>query len=758
MRSLVVAVSSFVVLLSACPPPPAPSPTPGPLRAGTATRLIDQPVGIAMGGYLRTRPGSDPGSPWSKQFPASRGVHTEPTARALALTNGVSRVALVRLDTTIVSPTLRSRVRTMLAATGETANVFLYATHTHAGPSRFMPPAHLGDPNGTDFVALVMDHYDVEVELRLTNAIVAAITEAFSALEPVSVGVSKIDASAFNNDRRCENDPIYGHDFRDTDATVIRFDVVDANGAPVRPLTALVHYAMHGTMLGSDNTLQSTEITGGLELYSSDLIGVPIQYLQGAAGDVSPAGSPVGHSQLASIERQGRVVAKLVQQAFVAAAPGNAASAMRLEFFERGVLIDRATMGYAQGEFPESGGLQCAAGGPGPCGAVKSEPKDVICLPLERKRPFRTALSILRLGDDLLLFSLPGEPGTGLTRKMEASLASLGASKTLPIGYAQDHFGYLLEEDDWLRGGYEPTVSAFGWKFGPYLLSEYEQFAATLEQSQTPPDVAPLTELTAPRTITNSLTAPNIVTEPLDGPRNTTHVFVFEGGDPAFGLPRVALQQRVVAEFEPVMASPTRPVINGPELMLRYEATPRFRDDETATTRRHLWTVRFETIPSTPLADYRLVVRGRAKTNGTDASYELVSRAFTVTRSTTSNVTLRVGAGDRLTVEARFPPNPTQYASDIDDVIGNYRVRDDDADPSLGAHLHPAADASFTAPVRLPDQTTSMMTFRWSDTALAWVGDVVTQSGGYEVTLQSNTVSDAHGNNNGALLTLTVTK
>ncbi len=711
-----------------------------------------------MGGYLRTRPGSDPGSAWARQFPASRGVHTEPTARALALSNGISRVALVRLDITIISPTLRSRVRSVLAATGETANVLLYATHTHAGPSRFMPPARLGDPNGTDFVSLVMDHYDAEIEVRLTNAIVASITEAFATLEPVSVGISKIDASDFNNDRRCENNPIYGPDFRDTDATVIRFDVVDASGAPIRPLTALLHYAMHGTVLGGDNTLQSTESTGGLELYASDLTGVPIQYLQGAAGDVSPRGSPVGHGQLQSIERQGRAAAKLVQQAFVAAAPGNAAPATRLEFFERGVLIDRAAIGYAQGEFPESGGLQCAAGGPGACGAVKSTPKDVICLPLERKRPYRTAISMVRLGEELLLFSLPGEPGTGLTRKMEASLASLGAAKTLPVGYAQDHFGYLLEEDDWLRGGYEPTVSAFGWKFGPYLLSEYEQLAATLGQSQTPSDVAPLPEVTSPRTRTNSLNGAQIVTEPMDGPRNTTHVFVFEGGDPAFGLPRVSLERREGAQFVPVLASPTRPVINGPELMLRYEAIPRFRDDETAATRRHVWTVRFETIPSTPLGEYRLVARGTAKTNGVDASYELTSRAVTVSLSTTVNATLRLGMGDVLSIDARFPPNPTQFASDIGDVVGNYRVRDDDADPSIGAHLHPVAGASFVAPVRLPDLSTAMMTFRWSDAALSWLGDAVTPSGSYEVNVQPTAVRDANGNTNGSLLTLTVTK
>lgn len=758
MRSHAVAVVVAVTLFSACPPVEPKPPQPGALKAGTSTRRIDQPVGVPMGGYLRTRPLSDPGSPWAVQFPASRGVHVEPNARALALTNGVSRVAMVRLDTTIVSPTLRSRVRTMLAATGETASVLLYATHSHAAPARFMPPAHLGDPGGTDFVALVMDHYDAEIELKLSTAIVDAITDAFAHLEPVSVGVATVDASDFNNDRRCENDPIYGPDYRDTNATVIRFDVVDESGAPVRPLTALVHYAMHGTALGSDNTLVSTEIMGSLELYASDLTGVPMQYVQGAAGDVSPRGSPVGHDALQSIERQARAEAKLIAKAFTQAAPGQAVAVTRLDFRERGVLVDRAAIGYAPGEFPESGGLQCAAGGPGECGAYVSMPSEVLCLPLERKRSFRTALSMVRIGDGLLFFSLPGEPGTGLSRKMQQALAGLGAEKTLTVGYSQDHFGYLLEADDWLRGGYEPTVSAYGWKFGPYLLNELETFAATLDAEQPLADVATLADPTSLRVPAESLRAPNVVTQPTDAPRLTTHVFAFEGGDPAFGLPRVSLERREGSSFVPVMASATRAVINGPELLVRYGATPRFKDDAQATVRTHLWTVQFETVPTTPLGDYRLVARGTAKQNGSASAYELTSQPFTVKKSSAVNGSVRLGSGDVLTLELRFPPNPTQLASDIDDVMGHYRMFDDDADPKLGAHLHPADGATLSATVKRPDQSTAPMTFTWSADALAWRGDAVTQPGLYEVTVAAGSASDANGNDNAMPLTLQVTR
>ncbi|MFO0594951.1 MAG: neutral/alkaline non-lysosomal ceramidase N-terminal domain-containing protein [Myxococcaceae bacterium] len=756
MRRLLVL--SVAALISACPPPkPAPPPPPGPLQAGTATTLLDSPVGMPMGGYLRTRPGSDPGSPWAIQFPASQGMHVEPTARALALSNGISRVAFVRLDLTIVSPTLRTRVRAALAATGETANVVLYSTHTHAGPARFMPPAHLGDPNGTDFVALVMDHYDAEQDARLTTAIVDAITRAFASLQPVSVGIGSADGSDFNNDRRCENDPIYGHDFRDTAVTVIRFDVVDGSGAPIKPLTALVHYAMHGTVLGSDNTLQSTDGPGGMELYASDRLGIPVQYVQGAAGDVSPRGSPFGHRDLQNIERQGRVAALVVEQAWKAAAPGNAPAGVRLDFRERGVLVSREAIGYAPGEFPESGGLQCQAGGPGACGEVVSTPSQVLCLPLERKRPFHTSLSMVRLGDDLLFFTLPGEPGTGLTRKMEEALAGLGAKTTLPVGYSQDHFGYLLEADDWLRGGYEPTVSAFGWKFGPYLLSELSTFAATYDETQPAVDAAPLTDPT-PRVPDDSMRAPQVVTEPVDQERLRTFVFQFEGGDPGLGLPRVSVEQKVNGAFVPLMASATRPVVNGPEVLLRYAATPTFKSDDQATVRTHQWTAKFEAVPDLPLGEYRFVARGTAQQGGAKSTYELTSRAFTVTASLAVAVTGRL-SNDRLVLEARFPPNPSVYTGGIDDVTDHFRLWDSDASPTLGAHAHPAAGASHNFVVRAPSGTNLNVRFTWSDVELAWISDdTMTQTGAYTVTVPMSALTDASGNTNGTDATVVINK
>ncbi|MFZ5440652.1 MAG: hypothetical protein ACOZQL_11635 [Myxococcota bacterium] len=755
---LALALLALSLTLLACPQPPPAAPEPGPLLAGVATRRIDQPVGVPMGGYLRTKPASDPGSPWAQQFPASRGVQTEPTVRVLALTNGLTRVAFIRLDTTITSPRLRSRAIATLSAAGETARVFMYATHSHAAPARFMPPARLGSSTGTDFVSLVMDHYDPEVEARLTRAIADATAEAFAHLVPVSVGVATVDASDFNNDRRCENDPLYGHDFRDTTMTVIRFDEVGADGLPVRPLTALLHYAMHGTVLDSENTSFSTEAPGALELYASDALGVPALYVQGAAGDVSPRGSPFGHGEFQRLERQGRAAAELALEGWSRATPGAAPAKARLDFIERGVPISRAAIGYAEGEFPEGGGIQCAAGGPGDCGAVKSAPGDVVCLPLERRRASKTPLSLLRIGDDLLFLSLPGEPGTGLSRKIQAALAPLGASTTLNVGYAQDHFGYLLEEDDWLRGGYEPTVSPWGWKFGAYLLGHVQELVATIDQTQEAADVLTVTEPGAPRAATDSTRAPVITTEPQDAERLATHELVFEGGDPTLGTPQVSLEVKEGAAFVPVRASPTRVIVNGPELLLRYDAAPTFKAEPMATARTHLWQVKFETVPATPTGEYRLVARGQAQVQGATRSYELISRVFRVTKSSAVRGQLRLTMDGRLALSGRFPPNPTLFAQGLDDVIGNYRVRDLGASPADGARALGAPGSKVAATLTAPDQSTTAVMLSWSAAEGAWVSEPVTQSGSWKLDAAPGVLVDVDGNENGLAFSLSVTR
>ena len=44
--------------------------------------------------------------------------------------------------------------------------------------------------------------------------------------------------------------------------------------------------------------------------------------------------------------------------------------------------------------------------------------------------------------------------------------------KTILLGYAQGHVGYLLRPEDWLKGGYEPSVTFWGPLEGEHIADQ----------------------------------------------------------------------------------------------------------------------------------------------------------------------------------------------------------------------------------------------------------------------------------------------
>ncbi len=733
--------------------PAVEAPAPGPLQVGVATVALDVPVGQSMGGYSRHLGTSEQGSPYAAKFPASVCVHSTPTARALALTDGLTRVVLVRVDECLTVSSLRFHAEAILRDRGLDARLVVFSTHTHAGPSRFFRPI-LGDgSSGFDAAAQAMDSFDPEAEERLATSIADAAQGALGSVKPASVGAASVDASDFNHDRRCENDDLYGPDYRDRQMTVVRFDEVDADGKPVRPLAGLLHYAMHGTTLGSDNLLFSTDSPGAMELYASDAVGVPLLYVQGTAGDVSPASGPLGHSGFQAIERIGRLASVRAADAFQRAAPPPRPAQAKLQLYEPAIDLSHARLGYAQGEFLAYGGVGCMLGAEN-CPPVPNLPKDVICLPLGRRGFNQATVVALRL-EGVLFAALPGEPSTAIGARVREAVGAVdGVSTLLTVGYAQDHFGYILEADDWLRGGYEPTVSPWGWKFGPFMVARMGEAVAALGKPT--PELAKPEALLAPRrTPTDSAAVPAVESSPADLDRLATAVLRFHGGDPGLGTPEVALEHEEGGSFVPVMASPTRRLVNGPEVVLRYQAMPTQVADPGAASRDHLWTAEWETVPDSPLGRYRLVATGKAQRGGTAAPYTLTGGTFTLAPARTCGAlaSAAVDASGLLKVEVRFPPNPS--VSGVGGQVANYRLRDAQSSPNAGAL---ATGGTGSADVTLPDASHQMVSLHYDAGARAHLAQVSTQSGTYSIHLAPGAFADGSGNVNGAAVDVQATR
>lgn len=747
---------ALLLALAACPASkPRPPPEPGPLRAGVATVPLDVPVGVPTGGYSKARRPGDAVSPWAEEHPATVGVQTQPSARAIALSDGVTEIVLVRLDLCLTTATLRWRAQSELEASGHDVALLLTSTHTHSAPARYFHPAPAEGSGGIDPTKVAMDSFDAEVEGRLARSIASAAAQALDSMKPASMGVATVAAGQLNRDRRCENDDLYGPGFRDQTMTVVRLDEVDEAGTPVKPLTGLVHFAIHGTVLGSENRLFSTDAPGAIELFASDAVGVPLLFLQGAAGDVSPSTGGLGHDDFQGTERIGHVAARLVKDAWDRAVPPSRPARATLSRFELPVDVTREAIGYARGEFAEYGAVACGFGGSA-CPPMETEPKSVVCLPLKR-RPFsQTTVEALRL-ENVLVGTLPGEPTTAIGERVKAAGAQVaGVTHVLTAGYAQDHFGYLLEEKDYLRLGYEPSVSPWGWRFGGFITGKLGEAFAALGTTA-PAKAAPAEAQYTPRAATDSTGAPSQVGNVADLRRLDSATFAFEGGDAALGTPRVSLEREGANGFEPVPASPVRFVAGGPDIVLFYEPSPSWADSPSASSRAHRWRALWETLTDTPAGRYRLVAEGRARLGGVVTPYVVQSNTFTLeaARSAGSRASAELSADGALTATFRFPPNPT--VTDAQGTVSeNFRLRDEDASPGDGARVR---GGSATGTLTLPDASTRGVTLTWDAARSSFVASgVPVQAGTYSLEVLAGGLTDTAGNTNGAPVTVTFTR
>jgi neutral ceramidase len=281
----------------------APERAPGPpksaaaVRAGVAEARLDMPVGTPLGGYTArvTLLGGDTPdnrkSPYVTAFVPSTGVQSRPLARALYLEAGDDPVFLIKADVCAAFDRLVYDLESALGADGSMrGRVILSTSHTHSGWAGYQGVPHL---------MLGFDVFKEDQYQRMLASLVAAAKEAREKAAPAKLGIGIWDGwdpkDEIFEDRRVDDDKLPWPDGRpagkhkDDRLTVIRVD-----SEADEPLALLMHFPIHGTVGGAENSLASIEATGHVELAVEDRFDKPVMvmHLQGPAGDISPAGKP----------------------------------------------------------------------------------------------------------------------------------------------------------------------------------------------------------------------------------------------------------------------------------------------------------------------------------------------------------------------------------------------------------------------------------------------------------------------------------
>ena len=627
------------------------------LKVGLARVELDMPMGVSMAGYGNR---GGPQTPYRFSLGGSNAWFDKPDVRAVVFDDGAELLILLRIPTCwstdfmIADTAAKVQTRTGLNVID---SIMTSSPHSHSHPARFW---HLVVDKY--FGLFGYDEFMFEIFDRMTSSFADAIVMAMDARQPAKFGYTVIDdfdpMNRIHRDRRERNDGLPNYMDKDRRMVVMRID--DAGGEPI---AVLAHLGLHGTVFGGNSSVLSGDAGGGIEValsnrasekYGRDVMGV---FVQGNAGDVSPAGDDRSHPPLERIQLIGARTWSVIEPSLDQI---TTSAETEIGVVSGRVPISHEALGYAAGAFYDEGvecedsppyfrfgAFQCVEGhfedrdpatqySDGDLGCVFA----LECLTAGYAVPQfqKTHLTVARLGG-LALVTMPGEPVSQFGRDVSARVedAASSVSNAIVVGYSQDHHFYLLNEDDWKQGGYEPSRDIWGWRLAPYLADHSVRLAALLDQ---PPamrlsddgnlkpmywDVEPERRRVVPPNETE--TAPDELRK--DVPETVRRMEVVEmtwaGGHPGVDRPHVVLE----SDAGPVTRAGGGLYDDaGFEMLVLYDGQCNRRNCS-----QHQWRVRWEDHRAFAAGRYRLVVTGNAWVNGQATPYTVRSRFFDLVAS-----------------------------------------------------------------------------------------------------------------------------
>ena len=369
----------------------------------------------------------------------AEGVHDRIFAKALVVTDGKQKFALVTVDIVGFPPAVKPALVERLAGSGWTKDqIMLLPSHSHTSiemnainpVNTFqVPQIGIHSPRLFDFVM---------------ERLVRVIEDAQRQLVPVSIGTSSISIEGWNRNRR-------GSPVTDKELTVTRVDTTQG-----KPLAVLVNFTAHPTFMSGEDMLFSGDWPGHLQRTLESLVGegVTAMYYNGAEGDQAPTARPdAGNSRWERAERYGRDLGIVVwKQWQKTETQPNVAFTYHLHT----IALPERTW---HPDFMKTGGAEYGL----------SEKLFKEMLPV--MFPTQIDSISLRLGE-LLVVGVPGEMAASLGLKIKTEAGRITGAKHPVIGGLADAWiSYMLPAEEYRRGGYESSVSFYGETLGDTIVS-----------------------------------------------------------------------------------------------------------------------------------------------------------------------------------------------------------------------------------------------------------------------------------------------
>ncbi len=398
------------------------------LNANVARVDLTPPVDLnaALGGY---------GERMSRP---AEGVHDRVFAKALVVSDGSKRFALVTADILAFPPPFKSALVERLSAGGWTSEqIMLLPSHSHT--SIDMSAINPRNIFGIKQIGIFQPEL---FELVVTN-LARVIEDAAKDAVPVVVGTSSKQLDGWNRNRR-------GGGAVDAELLVTRIDTGDG-----RPLAVLFNFTAHPTIMDSEHMLFSGGWPGHAQRSVESLVGegVTAMFFNGAQGDQSPVRRPdSGPSSWEAAERYGRDLGIQIWKTWQAT---ETTQDTTLDYHAQSIALPRPIW---HADFKKTGGDEYNL-----TEALLTKMLPMICPP-------KTTSVSLQLGD-LLIIGVPGEATAELGLKIKTEVAKASDTRHVAIGgLADEWISYILSEEEYGDGGYEASVSFYGPTLGKTIV------------------------------------------------------------------------------------------------------------------------------------------------------------------------------------------------------------------------------------------------------------------------------------------------
>ena len=361
----------------------------------------------------------------------STGINDRIYHRIVAMDDGEKQFFLVSTDICVMSPSEYDHVAAILQKDLgiDPENFWWTLTHTHSAPEVGVP----GLPE-----VFMGDRYKHDVDTAYTSlverSLIKGITEARNKLAKAKLGVGWGFSQANINRRAIDVNGKASLGLNPEGAVDRKIGLIRLDKEDGSPLALIANYAIHGTVLGAAQTEISGDAPGIVSEYVEQKLGVPLLFINGAAGNLAPIYSVYPNPKAGHLS-QFKV---LLGDKILSANKEIVSSRSDIKLFTGSLIIETPRKPNLSWPKDLSRYTQTLANG-----------DHQVLLPAR----------FLKINEDVAIWSLPVELFCEISNEIRDRSPF---PFTFFYGYTNGWLGYLPTEKEWKYGGYEiETVSPY---------------------------------------------------------------------------------------------------------------------------------------------------------------------------------------------------------------------------------------------------------------------------------------------------------